>query len=239
MKRLCFIPFLIAFLFTGLFAGPVLSAEADLPHVTVYGTAEKDITPNEMNWVLHVRYQGPTLDEVAQKNTDAMKDILTLLDKKDVQEDKIQTTNMQFGENWQYRNGSQVKEGYFAATTIQFTIIDFDLYEVLWKELSQRPQVRIQSVGFSHSDLDSYTNDLNAEALINARNKAQKLAQAIGSDIAEPLAVEEDSVSSMNNGMMLRSAAMNESSAGPVAPGKISLESRIRASFRLVSHSNN
>ena len=117
-----------ALLCTGLTAGQVL----DDPHIVVYGTAEIHVAPNEMNWSLSVRNEAKELPATASAHAATVKKVLEFLKNHKINEQKLQTSQMQFGENWKYIDRENVKIGYYASTSISFTIHDFDLYEPLW-----------------------------------------------------------------------------------------------------------
>ncbi|MHC4928042.1 MAG: SIMPL domain-containing protein [Planctomycetota bacterium] len=89
--------------------------ELDTPHVAVYGTAEIKVTPNEMIWSVHVKTENKELPAVAASHTATVKQVLEFLKSLKIKEEKIQTSSMQFGENWKNVNRERVKVGYVAS----------------------------------------------------------------------------------------------------------------------------
>lgn len=126
-------------------------AETDLPHITVYGTAEEMVVPDELNWSLSVKTVGASVEEAA---TNHLKDVSGVLDylKSCIPEKEIKTAHMQLNENWVYRDKSRLKEGYYAYTAISFKSKDFSKYMDCWRQLSKFNNLSIGQVSFNISN---------------------------------------------------------------------------------------
>ena len=99
----------------------------ETPHITVYGTAEIKVTPDEMIWSLNVNTKNKDLPKVAKNHAETVKQVLEFLKSLKIEENMLQTSRMKFGENWEQANRERVKVGYYASTDIGFTISDIDL----------------------------------------------------------------------------------------------------------------
>lgn len=211
------------------------------PHVTVYGTAVTEVTPDEMHWSVKVVNKGPALDSVAGEHARIVQSAMQLLKDTGVEAKTIQTSSMEFGQNWEYKNGDRVQNGYFASTMISFKLTDFGLYNKLWLGLAKLPSVSVENVAYDHTKRIDYQNETRRKAVLAAREKADDLARALGSAIGEPLLIEEQVVennwaanSAMNN---LRQVSDEEAAgAEGIAPGRIPIRTRVRASFRLITN---
>ena len=82
--------------------------EIELPHVTVYGTARTEVTPDEMIWALKVEDKGDVLEGVANEHAKHTEALLTFLKAGKVDEKTLQTSRMEFGQNWEYRSNNVV-----------------------------------------------------------------------------------------------------------------------------------
>lgn len=150
---------------------------------------------------------------------------------------------MEFGENWEYRSNSRVKEGYFASTNIFFKITDFQQYRPLWFGLSRFESVTVDGVYYDHSKRIDFQNETRKEALLAAKEKAIVLAETLGSRIGEPLLIEEDASlqeylrNSRYSNVLSRSE--NDLNAGEgIAPGTIPIKMKMKLVFRLISPEN-
>jgi hypothetical protein len=230
---------LIALASTAL-ASTALAHDNPLPNVTVYGTATTEVTPDLMNWQLTVTNKGQDLASVADDHGGIVAGVLKLLKDNGIDEQKVQTARMEFGENWEYRNNSRVKEGYYASTSVSFEVSNFDLYRSLWTGLAQIKNVSIDFVGYDHSKRIDYQNETRIKALKAAKEKAKALAETLGSDIGEPLLIEEDAgsqsmypVPTYSNS--LSSVESTDGGSEGIAKGKIPIKIRVKASFRLIT----
>lgn len=224
-------------------SSPLFAEEGDLPRVTVYGTAITEVVPDQMIWLVGVSNKGPALDQVAQKHAGIVAQAIALLKAAKVEEKEIQTARMEFGENWEYRDESRVKEGYVASSAITFKTGDFGAYRSLWEGLSRIEGASVNGVYYDHSRRIDFQNETRRKAVLAAREKAREIAQTLGARIAEPLLVEEDLgvsegwTSRFSNFIAQERTAAGDAagSAGFLAPGNIPIQIRVKASFRLVS----
>lgn len=236
MKKL-----VLSVLLGGLAMATAFADDLQPPHVTVYGTAVTEVIPDEMHWSVKVLNKGPALDSVASEHTRIVQTAMQLLKDAGVEGKTIQTSSMEFGENWEYKNSERAQNGYFALTVISFKLTDFGLYNKLWLGLAKLPSVSVENVAYDHTKRIDFQNETRRKAVMAAREKAEALASALGSAIGEPLLIEEQVVennwaanSAMNN---LRQVSDEEvAGAEGVAPGKIPIRTRVRASFRLMTN---
>ena len=225
-----------------LFVTSAFAHDVELPNVTVYGTSTVKITPDKMIWFLNVQNKGGGLQEVAKNHTNTVQSVLSFLKDSNIKKKDIQTARMEFGENWVYKNKSQVKEGYFASTRVSFSILDLEKYASLWRGLSNISGVSVQNLYYDHTKRIEYQNESRIKAILAAQKKAEALVKAVGSEIGEPLLIVEDL--SINEGWqrnVTTNLVSSNSSGGDrtdemLSPGTIPIRMRVKVSFRLITH---
>jgi uncharacterized protein YggE len=208
------------------------------PHISVYGTADINVTPNEMNWTLLVLNEGKELAPTASEHARTVARVLEFLKSLNIDQQKLQTSNMQFGERHEYQERRNVKVGYYASTNIGFTIKDLDLYQKLWFGLSEISQVSIQNVSYSHSDRIRLQNEARQKALLAAREKADALARTLGSKIGAPLQIEEQPSQAppVPFARMASNVAFDGAEGAQpqtLQPGRITITAQVRVTFKL------
>jgi len=225
-----------------LLTGFAVAEDIEQPHISVYGTAEIKVVPNEMVWSLTVTTKDKELKKVANEQIDAVKQVLDFLKGLEIEQSKLQTSRMRFGENWKTVDRERVRDGYFATTQIGFTITDFDLYQTLWFGLAEIESVSIDNTSFTHSERIRYQNESRQKAVLAAREKANTLANTLGSKIAEPLLIEEMAAQTFSGSNFLsNSVNFDATVAGGLttddilALGTISINTRVRVVFKLES----
>ena len=225
----------------------VFAEEPQLPHITVFGTATTEVVPDQMVWMVNVLYKGGSLEAVAAEHAGIVKDVLKLLKDAKVDEKTIQTSRMEFGENWEYMASSRVKQGYFASTDISFKITDFGLYSRLWFELAKISSVSVLDVSYDHTKKIELRADTREKALRAAKEKAEAMARVLGAAMGEPLSVEEDlDVSEgwhrnrANQNFNYMSNSRTEVGGGSgnqdgMSLGTIPIQARVKVVFRLMT----
>ncbi|HYG34312.1 MAG TPA: SIMPL domain-containing protein, partial [Clostridia bacterium] len=211
---------------------------------TVHGTATTEVVPDQMVWSLHIESKGPRLEAVANDQTKMVQKTLEFLQKSKIEPKALQTSRMQFGENWTYSSSSRVRDGYVASTDISFKTTDLERYSELWLGLAEMPAVSIRMVSFDHTKRIEFQNQTREKAILAAKEKAANSAKALGAEIGAPLLLEEDLSPSegwqpyLQNRLANNVAVFNDQdrgAMGSLAPGTIPITIRVKAAFQLVS----
>jgi uncharacterized protein len=228
------------------FAAAAHSADIELPHITVFGTAITQVVPDQMLWYLTIRNQGSKVPAVAEQHTTVVGQVRAFLKQAGIKEADVQMANMEFGENWEYLSGSRVMEGYFASTVVTFRTSDLQKYKALWIGLAEIPGVTVNGVSYDHSKRIDFQNETRRNALLKAKEKALDLAKTLGSELGEPLLIEEDlsasegwSATNLNSNQLVNNYANQDAGAAKtdVAPGRIPIRTRVKVAFRLITQS--
>ena len=233
---MCFLVLIMTFCFS------ISAEEIDIPHIAVFGTAIAEITPDKMVWYLDASNKALELDKTASDHSVIIKKVLGFLKEMNISQDNIQTSRMNFGENWVFRNQSRVKEGYEANTSISFTVEDLNIYNNLWMGLSKISGISIASISYDSSKRIDIQNGTRKQALLYAKEKAEALADTLSAKLGEILLIEEDLSTErgyVNIMTQSRSTQRGEESNDTLAPGKIPITQRVKVVFRLISKNNN
>jgi uncharacterized protein YggE len=222
-------------------AGGSLADELEVPHIVVYGTAETEVVPDQMLWRLTVKNLGEELSVVAEEHSRTVEQVLATVSGSGVPRDDLQTSRMEFGENWRHERGSRLFDGYFAATRVSFKTKDLDSYLQLWSSLARIEGVSVDGVHYDLSERIEIQNETRRKALLAARDKAQDLAETLGVRMGEPLLIEEDPpgigpekrLSMASN--VRQAVGEGAGGGGGLAPGRIPIKMRVRVAFRLIT----
>lgn len=222
-----------------LFTAPVRAGDIQ-PHVTAYGTAVIAVVPDEMRWYLKIENRGPEIEAMAKRHSAIVSDVIAFLDDTGIAEEDIQTSMMQFGEQWEYQKDRRVKTGYYASSQITFKLSNLSKYQVLWEGLSQRPGASIQNISYGCSGRMEIQERARRDALLAAEEKAMAMAAALRVRLGSPLVLEE--ALPRNHDLMPNTLMANESAfksgsqpVRSIALGKIEIKSRVKVIYRLIS----
>jgi len=164
---------------TLLFASsPLLAQQSEItqPHITVYGTAVSQATPDTLRWSITVRNKGKDLEAVAREHTRIVGDVLTFIKDIEIDSDDIQTADMRFDEDFRWVDRERVRDGFFATTDISFKVLDFRKYRDLWIGLAKKKHVSVDGVSLDVSN----RIELQDETRIKALERAQTTRSALG-----------------------------------------------------------
>jgi hypothetical protein len=212
----------------------------EVPRVSVYGTAIKEVTPDDMFWSLKVMNRGPGIEKTAEQHAKILVSVLSFLGETGIAGDDIQTSMMQFGENWEHENGTRVQKGYFASSQVTFKLMEFAKYQYLWTGLSKIQGMGIQNIGYATSKFIEVQNQARIDALLAAREKAGVMAKTLNLALGDPLVIEEDQsfVEPRRSNLMMAGEAgfaSGSQDTGGFALGKIQIKSNVRVVFRLIT----
>ena len=220
-----------------LACSPSNAADNATPQITVSGTATTMVEPNILRWRLRVMHTADDIEEVAAMHSSNVANALGILAEAGVAESDIQTSRMQFGENWVFRDSSDVMEGYFARTDVAFETESIDMYSSLWRQFASAPGVSVTHVGFDHSDRIGIRNEARNDALLAAKDKAASMAEVLGSTLGPPVSIEEvpsDTRRQFSNSFALYSENPGQSgNSGDISLGQIAIQARVTVSFEL------
>lgn len=209
----------------------------DQPSIEVVGTATTEVIPDIMRWGLTIENKGKDLKIVASTHAATVAKLLTTLKSFKIDEERIKTSNMTFGENWEYTDRVRTKLGYKASTTILFSINKFDQYKSIWLKLSSINTVSVESIDYDYSKRAEVENQTRKEALKMAITKANSLVSVLkGSTLGEPLLIKEGYNPNYHNEDLEDDGfGFGGSSSSPIAVGIIEIKVNITAVFRLIT----
>ena len=215
-------------------------AQDHLPTITVYGSAEIEVVPDEMYWSIEILNRGSDIKTLSVAHQANLKGFLTQLTDRKVED--AQTSMMQISENWAHKNGQRVLDGYYASSMVSFKLTDFNLYESLWQDVAHTPGGNIQNISYGYSKQNEVKGQARIKALLAAKEKAMTMVKAINPDDSishTPFSIEELSFSPIRqpNALMARTAfKSSESSPQAFSLGKIHIDSQVKVIFLLINH---
>lgn len=207
------------------------------PHISVVGTAHRNVVPDQMEWQVEVQTQGAAVPAVAQRHRETVQQVLAFLDAQEIPAQRVRTNRMQLQENWEFRDGDRYRNGFGANTLITFDSPRLDTYDTLWTGLAGIEDVSINNVALTLDDPQVVTNEVKVEALAAAREKALAMAAALDTALGQVLVISE---TPGNEGPMPMMAAResfkaaSDSGGNSISPGEIEVTAEVYVTFALV-----
>lgn len=245
---------LTSLVLTLCFCLPVAAQKLDdVPLITVTGTAEILVAPDEVAFSLEVAKTDKDLQVAKRMNDEAVSKVLELARRfsvapRDVKTDLI-SVNMKyetvrdpekrvFDEDGD-EVGTKVFKGYEVSKTVIVKLTDISRFEEFFAEALKTGITEVKSVRFETSKLRENKDSARNLAMKAAREKAAAMAASVGQTIGKAMMITEGNASPLlsysANTMSNVVGAGGRFSEGVAtfAPGAIKVEAQVTVSFLL------
>lgn len=218
--------------------------------ITVYGSADVNVPPDEVVISISVETWDKTIQEAKKQNDKKNKAILAKIETFGVESKYVQTSHVSMHPEYQdYPAHSQNMEpkGYRATREITITLKDLKKLDDLLESAVDLGANRVNSVDFRTSELRKSRDKARDMAVKAAKEKAEAMAAALGSSLLRPSSVTEQSSEwdyyygrrYYGNANFAQNAAYDGGTStradgdATTAPGQIKVHASITVSFEL------
>ena len=158
--------------------------------ISVSGTGSISLTPDIATLVLGVEALDETVAQARSDAAEAMAGIVDVL-KEAIDDKDIQTQRLSIQPQYDYSSETRQLIGFSVSNIVNVTIRDIDSVGTVIDEAvgAGGDLTRVQSIGFSVDDTSSYEKQLVEEAVEDATDKAQHLADLTGVSLGKPLSI--------------------------------------------------
>ena len=224
-----------------------------LPVITVSGTAEVLIAPDEVVCSLDVTKTNKDLQTAKRLNDESVGKILELTRRFSISPQHVQTT--QISVDMKYESirdaktrvfsddgdeiGKRVFKGYEVSKTVTVKLTDISRFDAFFSDVLQTGVSSVNSVRFETSKLRENKDKAREMAMKAAKEKATAMAAAVGQNIGRAIKITEWNL----GGQPLANYGLNSNTIGTsggfteslvtFAPGAIKIEAQVTVSFQL------
>lgn len=224
-----------------------------LPMITVSGTAEVQIPPDEAVCSIDVTKTNKDLQTAKRLNDESVGKILELTRRFSISPQNVKTT--QISVDMKYESirdpktrivsddgdevGKRVFRGYEVSKTVTVRLTDISRFEEFFAEVLQTGVSAVNSVSFETSKLRENRDKAREMAMKAAKEKATAMAAAVGQNIGRAIKITEGIV----GGQAVTNYLANANATGAFgvfteslvtfAPGAIKIEAQVTVSFQL------
>lgn len=171
----------------------VVTPGAPAEGISVSGSGSAFGAPDVAVLQLGVSVLKPSVAEAREEAASAMEDVLDSMKDNDVEEKDIQTTRFSVQAEYDYEDGRQELRGFRVTNIVTAKLRDIDKTgEVLDDAIKAGGDlVEVQSVSFTIDDPEELREEARREAVEDARQKAETLAELTDVKLGEPLSISE------------------------------------------------
>lgn len=207
------------------------------PGIEVIGTASISVTPDIMKWTVDIQNDNDNVQEAKNRNDATIIKVLDILKNYGIEEKDIKTSGIRMTKK-QYRYGDEKK--YNVTNTVWFTLENIAKYDLLTNDLIKIEDVLITNTSLEYSKAIETRNQARTNALNAAKEKAVKMAEALGMTIGKPLLIQEEPTFDWGLGWSnyLQNNVQNyavdmPSSSQHFSEGMLKIEAKVKVVFEL------
>lgn len=224
--------------FSACTAGPTTIGTVDLntqqEGIWVNGQGEVTVTPDLATLWLGVEAQADTVTEAQSQAVEAMDNVMTALTDNGVDEDDIQTQYFSIDQVTRWDDDEYVVIGYRVTNMVIAKIRDIDNVGAIIDAVAEAGGdfIRINNIAFSVDDPSEYYEEAREEAMADAKDKAEQLADLAGIELGQPTYISEGNIYPP---VVYRDAGMapEEGYTTSISPGEIELTLTVQVAYAI------
>lgn len=215
-----------------LLAAASLHVHAADKLVTVTGEATVAVAPDAAVIRIGVASQGKNARAASEANAKQMSAVFAAIKESGIAERDIQTSQLSIQPQYDRSNGGNARLlGFQVSNQITVKVRDIGSLPSLLDRAIASGANEMSGIEFLVSEQSKLLDEARAEAIADARRKAELYAKAAGARLGPVVSISETGVSMPPRPMMeaMRSGAV------PVAPGEQTLRAHVTVSYELGS----
>jgi len=199
--------------------------------IEVKGSAEKEITPNEIYFRIALREYKDGSRKITLNHLES--ELVNAIKKLNLPKDNLEVENI-YGYNWNHKK--KQPDEFLAIKSFIVKLTDLKQVNDLMANLDPEGINSSGVSSYSHTEIEKYNKALKIEALKNAKEKATYLLEAIGEQLGTALEIQEIDYG-YNQPMMSRNFEAKMADAGgyqsDVDFKTIKIKAEVRAVFEI------
>lgn len=227
-------------------ARSLAQVQAPPPTISVSGTAEIKVAPDEAVLSVGIETRDPVLLNAQKENDERATRALKFLREQGVAEADIRTDYVHIETYYDHNKSRTTVDGYHARKGMEVRIRKLEKFETILSGLLANGVNRIGGVSFHTSELRKHRDHARQLAVRAAREKADALASELGARRGKVHQITENSgggywngMSSWSNRIVSQNVSYNaagptgDSAEGAVSLGQISVSAAVQVTFLL------
>lgn len=216
---------------------PPVTAAVGIPTVSVSGHGEVNVAPDTASVNIGVDVIKPTLDEAQQQATAQATAVIEAMKAMGIADEDIQTDYFSVNILRDYSENADPTQitGFEIINQLRVTVRDTDTLGELLDAAVTAGANSIYGVTFYVDDRTAASSEARTEAVANAREKAEELAEAAGMTLGPVVAISEGTppIIAPVYGMARGGGMAQDAAAMPVEAGSTTVAVDVQMTFEL------
>lgn len=208
--------------------------------ISVSGSGETTAIPNSARFTVGVNNEAETVEEAQSQSTESVNEIINYLEEAGVSEENIKTLSYNVSPRYEYieqqvgqPSGERQLAGYEVSQRLEVTVEDTDQAGELLSGVGSRGADNVSSLQFVVDDEESVQREARVNAIADARENAEALADALGVSLDRVVGYnEQGGVSPVYR--TEQAAVADDASGGNAAPELPTGENRIETQVEVI-----
>jgi len=201
-------------------------------HVTGEGIVK--VAPDKVTIKSQIEHEGQNATSVKSQNDEVVDKVIKYLKAEGVAEKNINTNYINLNKRYNYNDKTYT---YVANQAISITLEDIGKYEAIMKGLLENGLNGINGVEFESSDIEKHKAEARRKAVLNAKEKAEALAEPLGQTVGNAFMISEGSNNNYQpvyGSMRIKGSADEASNQETIAPGEMEINIKVNVAFQLL-----
>jgi uncharacterized protein YggE len=161
------------------------------PLVTVTGTGEVKVQPDEIVLNIGIDVRDKSLDAARKQNDERVVALLNFLKKSGIEAKNIQTTNLSVYPHYVGEYGQTTPEYYMTQKSVTILIKEVKRFDELLTGIYKTGANRVEGIEYRSSDIQKHREQARKLAMQAAKQKAIALTSELGSKIGRVYHIQE------------------------------------------------
>lgn len=203
--------------------------------IAVTGEGRVTVAPELALLNLGASAKALTAGEAMDQVSDAMERVFAVLRARGVAEEDIQTTQVSLFPEYEFRDDRQVFTGFRATNTVDVKVRDLESVGPIIDEVVKAAgdAVLVNNIAFVLEDPEEARAEARQEAIEDARDRAEALAEGAGVSLGDVTSISEGFVAIPQPVPFLRAAEANIGGEVPVSPGTLEVFVSVTVTFAI------
>lgn len=206
------------------------------PHIIVQAEGVEYTLPNQVTLSLTLENVSPHLSKARDNVERRSEQLLRAIRRFNLDDKDIEAGQVRIQPEYRWENNKREQIGTKVSRVMQFRVRDLEQYPDILDAIFSAKVDSMAQVEFSHSQAEALQQKSLAKAVLNAKDKAERMARQLGQKVGKAFTIEEVGAGRPMPIARKEVMMMADSAPQPKAdyqPGEIAFSSQVRIVFYL------
>ncbi|GIW65582.1 MAG: hypothetical protein KatS3mg094_101 [Candidatus Parcubacteria bacterium] len=207
--------------------------------ITVIGEGEEIVTPNIAEIRIGIITKGEDLKTIQEENDNKINKIIDFIKSNGIDSKDIKTENYTIHPDYDYNTYPSQIIGYSISQNLKVKIRDLNkISNILKKVVSEYGANDVYGPDFTVDEIENYLEKAKEKAILNAKEKAEKIAKTAGVKLGRIISISESSISGRDLSSFYNSAGRGGGeyiiqSSPKIEPGSQEIKTQVSVIFEI------